>query len=409
MAQDCNASAASEATYPLEFIASRNTNIPIGQRSSGVCITPGALTLPAPSQGGVLGAMGSIAKVPTIINNPSSINSAAHGWSLSGFNVEAKGNIKIWWRADGHLMVTVTDLVSTLTGESGDTLPPFQAPLYSGPVGWALCPMLTYVTPDGVPTDNDPNWRMCIGGWWSAYMLACGDQCPDAWGNPGGGTMYWWNKWNEFDEKFVQNGIRTARRDGPIEWDMGKVEASEGLQVVIYGRGVRGYCGSQYFDPNMGARQAVMFAIPLPSICPPEILDLGMQRDICEERVWADVRVQIPELGGNSTANLTLQYSTDDFATINSVTQSVNANSVATVRVDPMYPNTLYCFRAKLSTDSVESDWSETVCDMSLFMPRADWVIPQLTEEECEAMTQGDCIDEFTETTPGLEQCKGDS
>ena len=79
------------------------------------------------------------------------------------------------------------------------------------------------------------------------------------------------------------------------------------------------------------------------------------------------------------------------------------------VPVGPLIPNVRYCFRAKLSTNRVSSEWSETHCEVALFMPRADWVVPLLTPEECEAMTEGDCIPEFTEDTPGLEECKGEA
>lgn len=419
MALDCEAAAASEATYPVEFINAKNTKIPIGQQSGGVCYTqvttPGTSTtqmrplFPGASDIPIIGGFLSSIKVPVIVNTPGTTTNVAHPWRLSGFNVEAKGKMRVWWRDDGHLMVTVTDLYSTLTGENGDTGGVFSAPLYSGPVGWAMTAGVSIGYPQGVPADNDPNWRFCLGGWWSALMSGCGTACPDAYGNPGGGTMYRWNKWTGTDAKFVQNGNTPGRMDGPIEWDLGAVEPNEDLNIFLYARGVRGYCNSQRFDPNMGARQALAFAVPLPALCPPEITDIEMWRDICEEIVGANVKLSIPALGGGNTATLTLEYSNDDFAHIERISQTVAAESTATIEIPKLFPNTRYCFRAKLGTSKVESEWSETLCEQTLFLPRADWIVPPLTEEECEAMTAGDCIPELTEDTPELEQCKGDN
>lgn len=422
MALDCDAAAASEAIYPVEFINSKGTNIPMGSDASGVCYSEQTVVTGHVSEtrkvlvfGQTQTLPGTNIKVPvyTTVNynyDKTAVQQIPHTWTLSGFNVEARGTMRVWWREDGHLMVTVSNLYSTLTGSDGDTGRAFWAPLYSGPIGWALNPVVSVGVPNGVPADNNPNWRFCLGGWWSAYQLDCGTLCPDANGNPGGGTPYLWNNWNGTDAKFVQNGRTPGRTDGPIEWDLGEVEPNENLGVFLYARGVRGYCGSQRFDPNMGARQAIAFAVPLPKLCPPELTGVEMQRDICEEKVWADVKLDIPALGGNTEANLTIEYSpNENFANSTSVTQTVSASTSVVVPVGPLVPNVRYCFRAKLSTNRVSSEWSETLCEVALFMPRSDWVVPLLSPEECEAMTEGDCIPEFTEDTPGLEECKGES
>lgn len=424
MALDCDAAAASEAIYPVEFLNSKNTKIPMGQQASGVCYSEqtvvtghvdetrrvlvfGEYNTICPPHGDV--------KVPVYTNvhynyDKTEVQQIPHAWRLSGFNIEARGKMRVWWRDDGHLMVTITDLYSTLTGSDGDTGRAFWAPLYSGNIGWALNAVASVGVPGGVPGDGDGNWKFCLGGWWSAGMLQCGTQCPDANGNPGGGTPYMWNNWSGTDAKFVQNGRTPGRMDGPIEWDLGEIEPSENLGVFLYARGVRGACGSQRFDPNMGARQAIAFAVPLPALCPPEITGVEMQRDICEEKVWADVKLDIPALGGNANATLYIEYAPNDtFYGSTTVAKTVNASSSVTIEVGPLIPNIRYCFRAKLSNGKVESEWSSTICETALFMPRADWVVPLLTLEECEAMTEGDCIPEFTEDTPGLEECKGEA
>lgn len=422
MALDCDAAAASEAIYPVEFINAKNTKIPMGKDTSGVCYSQQTVVTGHVTEdrnvlvfGQTQTLPGTNIKVPVYTNvhydyDKTEVQQVPHSWSLSGFNIEAKGKMRIWWREDGHLMVTVSDLYSTLTGSDGDVGRVFWANLYSGPIGWALNAVASVGVPNGVPADNNPNWRYCLGGWWSAYMLTCADQCPDASGQPGGGTPYMWNKWTGTDAKFVQNGNTPGRTDGPIEWDLGEVEPNENLGVFLYARGVRGYCGSQRFDPNMGARQAIAFAVPLPKLCPPEITGVEMQRDICEEKVWADVKLDIPALGGNKDATLYIEYApNDNFTDSNTVAQTVNASTSVTVPIGNIAPNTRYCFRAKLGNGRVESEWSETLCETSLFMPRSDWVVPMLTAEECEAMQAGDCIDEFTEDTEGLQECKGET
>lgn len=421
MALDCDAAAASEAIYPVEFINSKNTKIPMGSQSSGVCYTEETVVTGQTSETRSVLVFGEYDTIPgTSIKIPKYVNvtytkdqtetqQIPHAWRLSGFNVEAKGTMRVWWRDDGHLMVTIPEIYSTLTGSDGDKGVVFSAPLYSGNIGWALNAIVSKGVPGGVPTDNHPGWKFCMGGWWSALMSTCGVQCPDAYGNPGGGTKYNWNKWTGEDAKFVQNGNTPGRKDYNLEWDLGEVEPDEGLGIYLYARGTRGACGSQYFDPNMGARQAIAFSVPLPALCPPELTGVEMERDICEEKVWADVRLHIPALGGNNSATLYLEYAPNSsFSGSTVLTKTVNADTNTTVRVEGLTPNVRYCFRAKLSTSKVESEWSETLCETALFMPRADWVVPLLDESECEAITEGDCIPEFTEDTEGLDDCKGD-
>lgn len=420
MALDCDAAAASEVTYPIEFINAKGTRLPIGSESSGVCYTqttvPGGTSTvlkPAINTGiGLIDKLFSWIKVPTVVQNPDKVVTNNMPWSLHSLNIEAKGDIKIWWRDDGHLMATIPAIHSTLTGTDGDTgyVLPYMMPLYTGPIGYALNAVVSPGIPPGVPPDNDPNWRFCLGGWWSAGVVGCGTACPDAYRNPAGGTPYWWNKWDGEDAKFVTNGNVPSRWDRDITWDLGEIEPQEGLGLYLYARVVRGYCGSQRFEPRDGARQALGFNVPLPALCPPEITDVAMERDICEEKVWADITLDIPGLGGNASVDLYLEYAPNDsFYGAQVVTKPVSAKTTVTVRVPNLIPNVRYCFRAKLGTRRVESEWTDTFCETALFMPRADWVVPLLTLEECEAMTEGDCIPEFTENTPGLEECKGEA
>lgn len=420
MALDCDAAAASEVTYPIEFINAKGTRLPIGSESSGVCYTqtvvPGGTSTvlkPLINTGWKpLDSLLSWIKVPSVVQNPDKVVTNNLPWALHTLNIEAKGEVKIWWAENGHLMVTIPSIHSTLTGTDGDTgyVLPYMMKLYTGPIGYALNAVVSPGIPPGVPGDNDPGWKKCLGGWWSIGPVGCGTACPDQYGNPAGGTPYWWNKWDGEDAKFVQNGNVPSRYDRNITWDLGEIEPQEGLGVYLYARVVRGYCGSQRFEPRDGARQALAFNVPLPALCPPELTGVEMERDICEEKVWAEVKITIPALGGQNSANLYLEYAPNDsFYGSQIISQTVVANTNVTVEVPNLIPNVRYCFRAKLGNNRVESEWSEVHCETALFMPRADWVVPLLTPEECEVMTEGDCIPEFTEDTPGLEECKGEA
>lgn len=296
-------------------------------------------------------------------------------------------------------MATITNLKSTLTGSDGDIGRVFQARLYTGPIGYWMNAVAYLGTPPGMPAEGDGGWRKCLGGWWSAYQNCAYEGC--------GGTIYNWNKWDGVDAKFVQNGNTPGRLDGPIEWDLGEIEPNESLGIFIYARPVRGTCDGQRMD-GKAATFSVAFPVPMPKLCPPDINRIEMWRDICEEIVGADVIVDIPALGGKDSATLIVEYVPTGGGG-GTISQEVTPNSTATVHIPKLSPNMRYCFRARLTASKVESEWSEQVCEQTLFFPRADWVVPELSDEECEAMVEGDCIPEFEKDTPGLEECKGDN
>ena len=59
----------------------------------------------------------------------------------------------------------------------------------------------------------------------------------------------------------------------------------------------------------------------------------------------------------------------------------------------------MYLVNGEMQSDSV------MVCNCkTLFIPPINCVVPELTEEECETLIIGDCIDEF-ETEADMEEC----
>lgn len=328
-------------------------------------------------------------------------------WHLYPFHIEARGTVEFSYNALGELIVTIHNLISTLTGSAGDIGRAFRAPLYMcGDFSLALA----VTTRNAVPSSG---WNMCFGGWWSACITGGASCTVDAYGNPCGGTMYWWNRWDTFGTPYEHHGNTPTRRNTSVSFNVGKVTA--GQPIFIWARAARGGCGSGYFSSgDGGAVQCLVYTAPQLSICPPSLNSIEMTRDLCADIVNGIMSVHIPGLGTSGVSlqilyeacNSESEWSDSAAGTIS--VPNVQENSDITINLAQygvnLVPNTNYYFKLYLSNGESQSD-SIMVCDnRTLFIPPVNCVVPELSEDECELLVSGDCIDEF-EKASDMEVC----
>lgn len=328
-------------------------------------------------------------------------------WHLYPFHIEAKGRVEFSYNSSGELIVTIQTLSSTLTGSAGDIGRAFQAPLYMcGDFSLALAVSKTNAVPSS-------GWNMCFGGWWSACVTG-GSACTvDAYGNPCGGTMYWWNRWDAYGTPYEHHGNTPTRLNTSVSFNVGRVTA--GQPIFIWARASRGGCGSAYFSNADGdAVQCIVYTAPTMSICPPSLNSIEMTRDICEDRVGTVLNIHIPELGAAGVSlDILYEACNSEAAWSDSAAGTVSIPDVASnsdISVNlanygvNLVPNTNYYFKMYLTNGQAQSD-AIMLCDnYTLFIPPVNCLVPELTEEECETLVIGDCLPEF-ETEADMEEC----
>lgn len=331
--------------------------------------------------------------------------STAKTWALHPFHIEAKGNVHFSYNSNGELIVTLKDVISTLTGTAGDAGNAFQAYLYTGGYfSWAVNAKLVTASNPSAPGKGDSGWKKCMGGWWSAAPTAnCTSHCP------GGGTLYWWNAWNKFGTAYEKHGNTPTRKDNNISWNLG-VPKSDSQVIALFARAARGNCSNAAFSSADGdAQQCIFFTIPAVNICPPELNSVVFERDICEERITATLNVTTPD--NQMETDLVVQYEAiddpndwEDRKAKMQVFTNVASKSTFDVTLDEsLIPNTTYCFRIYLQADGKKSD-PVTLCGQPTpYIPPVTCMIPLFKETECETLKIGDCIDEFTDAD--MEEC----
>lgn len=381
---DCGSFADSGEVKDIFFTTSTGNPVLLGARGvTGICYT-----VYDPAAGRYVGSMNGTV------------------WHLYPFHIEARGRVEFSYNSAGELIVTIRGLSSTLTGSAGDIGRAFQAPLYTcGDFSLALSVSTTNAVPGA-------GWNTCFGGWWSACVTG-GSACTvDAYGNPCGGTMYWWNRWDRYGTPYEHHGNTPTRLNDGISFNVGKVTA--GQPIFIWARAARGGCGGYFSSLDGNAVQCLVYTAPPMSICPPTLNSIEMTRDICESTVDAVLNVHIPELGTSGvTLRILYEACTSESAWSDSAAGTISIANVpekTDLSIDlaqygvNLVPNTVYYFKMYLTNGEVESD-SVMVCDnRTLFIPPVNCIVPELTAEECETLITGDCLPEF-ESDADMEEC----
>lgn len=387
---DCGTFSASAAQIPFEFTSLNGNPMTMGEIMHGTCYT----TVQGYDQYG-------IATNYAVANG---IYATNRSWTIYPFKVEAKGIADISYNANGELIVTLNDVISTVVGSKVHGRSEL-IPAGFVHVGWAVnVKLLDSTRSNSNPPESDPGWIKCLGGWRSApFNNFCGTYCP------GGGTLYYWNDWNDFGEAYSMDGTHPTRRNTNLVFNLGRVNNHQTQLIAIYARSVRN--ANCVFSPADGdIQQCVLLSIPPVNICPPEINGLTHERDICEETINTVVNVTTPEFGTDGV-NLVVMYEainresdwSDSKARTHTV-YNVPENSTFDVALpDHLIPNTNYFFKIYLEKDGRKSD-EIMVCDQwTPYMPAVGCLIPLFTQEECEILAGGDCLEELTAET--AEEC----
>ena len=391
---ECGSYSDSASSVPFAFTTSNgNPLLMHAKETHGVCYTT---NVSYDSNG-----------IATNFVNSNGYVATGRTWTLYPFHIEARGTANISYNSSGELIVTLNDIISTLTGSAGDIGNEFRAYLYTaGDVAWAINVKLLNTSNPTAPAESDSGWNKCMGGWWSAAARAtCSDHCPD------GGTLYWWNSWGRFGTPYEHHGNTPTRSNTGLSWNLGRVTSYTEQLIAIYARAVRGGCGSAYFSPADGSmQQCIVISIPPMNLCPPTFNSMENDRDICEGTITTSINITTPTLGTDGVT-LVVMYeainSESEWADNKATTQTVyNVSSDATFDVElqqELIPDTTYFFKIYLEKDGRKSD-EIMICDQTTpYMPSATCLVPLFTEAECEVLAAGDCLDELTEET--AEEC----
>ena len=387
---ECGTFSSSASSVPFAFSHDTNNPMPMGQELHGVCYAYDQAYDPY--------------GIAAYYRAANGMYNTGRAWTLYPFNIEAKGRADISYNSNGELIVTLNDIYSTVSGSKG--IDPWQyIQGYFVNVGWAVnVKLLDATRNNAAPAESDPGWVKCLGGWKSAAAtLTCDAHCP------GGGTPYLWNNWWRLGSAYSSDGSHPTRYNTGLVFNLGKVTSYQEQLIAIYARSVRR--DNCVFDRADGdIQQCTLISIPPMNLCPPEINSLEHERDICEETITTTVNVTTPEFGTDGV-NLVIMYEAidresdwSDGKATSQIVYNVAENATFDVHINNyLIPNTNYFFKIYLEKDGRKSD-EIMVCDQwTPYMPSATCLVPLLTEEECEILAGGDCLDELTAET--AEEC----
>lgn len=345
-------------------------------------------------------------------------SSTTVSYQFAPYVVNIEGDLSMRYNSEGELIVTLSNVFSTLTGTDQfyDNPRTFTAPLYGsigGPAvaAWRSFAIAASLSPTR-PADNSDRWVKCLGGWYAAGAN-CGVTCTrDIYGNPPGGTRYVWGSKAIGTRYSKVNGQTPGRMDtGPFQWNLGKVAATAGTQLYLFTDVLQAVtnsenganCGSQRFLGT--GRMAVLgFELPFLNLCPPDLDTIVQQAAVCEGYAYADFTFLASELGGLDGANIVIEYKYQN----QSWNDAVEVNTWATkgeptnIRINNLIPQRMVDWRAKYS---VAGNWqaeSRTISGSfaTKFIPSPQMIATDINEEECTKLGQGRLLSEYTFEDP---------
>lgn len=421
MAADCGGQLQTVETQEVNFITNngRGNGLDSGSGSTMTCITPGTTTYKNVQRDVYLFGSGNSpydkSKYVSVTYKVATGTTGGGHWSyqFSNFIININAKMDMFYRTvsgENHLIVKLYDIKSYLVGPSQNINRVFQAGLYcAGNISYALAASLV----PAAPVAGSSAWRKCLGGWWSAAPIDPCSQgaCPEGESHqaPGGGTMYWWGQTNRYDSKFVHNGNNPSRSDGPIEWDMGVITDFQNANVYIFGRMMQGgdnSCNGAVFRGST-SYQGLAFKVPVIKVCPPELVEITQDRDICANCAITDFKFKPNDLLGIDEGVLQIDYvyNSPDLSKVNwanAETKSwvISKNTDIEVEIPCLVSGTHYCWRAKIivqkGTFKGESEYTYGCFD-TLYIPERTWVVPDISDEECQLLSRGGYVEQFEE------------
>lgn len=332
------------------------------------------------------------------------------------FTIQVTCDLKLEYDDRNHLIATVTNVRSNLSGVTSAYGRAFQAKLFGSISGypvaaWRSFAMAVSLSPN-FPGEWDGAWRKCLGQWYSAGANCVGN-C-GSFGVVPGGTLYTFNQdlnSGVFGAHYSRaNGQTSNRLDpGPFVWDLGVV-TGRGQQAYIFIQGMEGVtnndisrnCDAQRFRQT-GRSSALGFEVPFIVLCPPEIEDIEQTDDVCESNVDVCFNFKPSELGGLAGANIVVEvkYEGQSWSDAMSQTGWAVANQPTKVCLNNLIPERKIEWRAKYTVNDVWEASSEYTygAETTLFVPSVKMVVPDITNVECTHIKQGKYIEHYKKET----------
>lgn len=416
MAADCGGVLQTAETVDVKFVTNfgKGNGLDSGGGSTMTCINPGQVTereiLHQQEVCKADGTMGVDSWTTTVIEKT---GEGRWSYQFSNFIINVEAKMDMTYRqvnGENHLIVRLYDIWSYLVGPSQNIDSGFYAGLYMG--GNTSYALAATIRPFA-PVDGDGSWRKCLGGWWSGAAIdPCSlGTCPpgESHAPPAGGTSYYWGRNRRFDSKFVHNGNNPARMDGPLEWDLGPVTDYDNTNVYIFGRMMTGgdnACNGARFRGGT-SYYGNAYKVPRINVCPPTLREITQGRDICHNCAITDFTFEPNDLLGIDEGTLVIEYvyNASSLSSVNWANAQVSYFIISkdqpiNAHIPCLESSSNYCWRAKIvvsqGTFKGESEYTYG-CFETLYIPAATWVVPDISEEECQLLSRGGYVEQYEE------------
>lgn len=313
---------------------------------------------------------------------------------------------------NGNVIVTLKNikLVPSGTNDKYYSTKKYPCPWYGSissniPAYRAIAIAVT--TTQTVPSNNDSRWHKCLGGWYTAGVT-CGTACvEDKWGNRPGGTWGYWNDRDGNGTAFSKAQYQSfARRVPDQTWNLGQVAPTNGdtAKIYIIAHWQMGVGNNLNCNIGMAGNSYVAgmsFDIPVLNLCPPEFDRVEQSDNVCNNCIDVDLCFKASELGGQSSVDLYVEYKYEgqkwDLA--EGVTVTAEQNKEVCVKLDCLIPGRKVEWRAQyvLPTGyNAKSDFIDGSFN-TLFIPSVGMIVPDISDEECQKISDGLYIEHFKE------------
>ena len=423
MAADCGGTLQTSETQQVRFVTNngRGNGLDSGGGSTMTCYTPGTATyneitrsvynFGSNQPGGTFNP----ANYVNVTYKIATGSTGGGNWSyqFSNFIINVEADLDMFFRQVGgenHLIARLSNIYSYLVGPTQNIYYNFWAGLF---VGANISYGLAVTTASRPPVEDSGEWRKCLGGWWSGAPIdPCSmGTCPPGESHiePGGGTRYLWGRNQNFGSKFEHSGGSPARMDGPLEWDLGPITDFDNTLVYVYGRMLQGgdnNCNGAWFRGST-SYQGIAYKIPRIKVCPPELRTITQNRDICHNCAITDFVFEPNDLLGIADGTIIIEYVYNppvgvdiNWAKAESIVASIEKDTDIQASIPCLVSGSHYCWRAKIVVRQGsfvgESEYTYGCFD-TLYIPEATWVVPDISETECQLLSRGGYVEQYEE------------
>lgn len=427
MAQDCGSYGSTQSSSHIEWKNSKGygSGIPVGRGSSGVnCFNVGAAAAINQAVGAIkkktqlvstvlaaqcIGIKGCNKMVTTYedvtglkgnYNANVGITAQTGSLPLYPFSINASADVKVFYRnvsGENHLIVQLSNIFSYIIGDQNADNP--NQTEYT-----VACtnPFAFTVAVSMQPTPADTDWKYCFGGWRASPCTDCVNE-PCNYMNIGG-FLYHWNS-RRVDAPFANSPWPGRQNPGPYEWDLGNVTTDANTVLYISAAATSGSnsCASQR---KTGTGRTMIAITPPPlNVCPPEVIHMGQERDICEDCAYTNFIIGANDLLDQPKAKVVVEYvwkatlDNVDWSKAEVARYDINKNEELDFNLPCLIPSSHYAYRLKIVLDTDYAAESEYVYGEfdTLYIPPANMSVPTITVQECTDINRGGLIAPFEE------------